>query len=96
MTKLDLAAGVAAALSVAFAASAALAGEGAYVCQTTNPAKASPSVTRCLTWSHEAAARMQAEGCDPAKMAGDSMREACARLTANGHAREAGRTPAAG
>ncbi len=85
MTNTKLAAGVAGALWLTFAGTVAYAaqGEGGYACQTANPAKAAPVVTHCVTWTHQAAARLAATGCDPARMASAAMRAACAQLTAH-------------
>ena len=47
----------------------AFAGEGRYMCQTWSPAKNAPPATRCITWTCQADAQLQAASCDPAKMA---------------------------
>jgi hypothetical protein len=84
MTISKLAAGVAGALFVALAGSAAFAAHGAglYLCQTWSPAKAGPPVTHCVTWTREAAARMRAAACDPANMTSAAMRAQCSTLAA--------------
>jgi len=78
-------AGAAGALFVALAGSVAFAAHsaGAYVCETSTPTKMSPPVTHCITWTHEAAARMAAN-CDPAMMVDVAMRAQCMALMA-GH-----------
>jgi hypothetical protein len=70
------------ALVVALAGSAAFAAHsaGAYVCQTSNPAKTARAVTHCVTWTREAAARMRAAGCDPTMMGDVAMRAQCAAM----------------
>lgn len=79
MTITKLAAGAAGALFVALTGSVAFASqsEGGYVCQTWSPAKASPPVTNCVTWTRVGAARMRAAPCDPAKMTFASMQAQC-------------------
>ena len=80
-TRLLLALG--AASLVALAGSVAFAkGDGGYMCQAFNPAKAGPAVTYCITWTREAATRMHAAPCDPAMMVGAAMRAKCAELMA--------------
>ena len=84
MTMTKFAAGAAAAVAAALLATAAFAaqGEGGYTCQIWSPAKAGLPVTRCLTWTKVAAARMRAAPCDPAKMSQGAMRAECAALMA--------------
>lgn len=84
MTMTKFAAGAAAAVAAALLATAAFAaqGEGGYVCQTFNMAKATPPSTHCVTWTKAGAARMRAANCDPSKMATAAMREKCAELMA--------------
>jgi hypothetical protein len=96
MTLTKLTAGAAAALAAALLASAAYAaqGEGGYACQTWSPVKAGAPVTRCLTWTKIAAARMRAAPCDPATMSQSAMRAECAALMAA--PANAGPPPAAG
>ena len=73
----------AAAVFVMFAGSVAAAhGAGGYLCQRWNPTKGSPPVTHCVTWTHEAAARMAAANCDPAMMSDAAMRAHCMALMA--------------
>jgi hypothetical protein len=93
MTITKLVAGAAGALLVTLAGSAAFAGDGGYMCQTRSPAKNVPMATHCVTWTHQAAARVQTASCDPAKMPYASMREACEQLMANP---EPSAAPAAG
>jgi hypothetical protein len=83
MTISKLAAGVAGALLVTFVASAALAGEGGYMCETRSPSKFAPPATHCITWTRQGAARLQAASCDPAKMAYGAMRDTCADFMAH-------------
>lgn len=80
--KYSLAAAIGAAITTLAVISTASAATNGSVCQTWNPSKASPAVTHCVTWSHEAAARMRAANCDPAMMSGAAMRAACDALTA--------------
>ena len=82
MTITKLAAGAAGGLFVALTGSVAFAAqtEGGYVCQTWSPAKASPPVTDCITWTQVAAARMRATPCDPARTTFASMRAQCEAL----------------
>lgn len=83
-TLLRLTAGAAAALLVTAVGSVAIAkGHDGYLCQTWTPYKSGPAVTHCLTWTRQAADRMAAAGCDPAKMAGSAMRSTCAGLMAS-------------
>lgn len=79
MTMTKFAAGAAAAVAAALLATAAFAaqGEGGSTCQTWNPTKASPAVTHCFAWKHEATARMLAANCDPAAMSDQAMRDHC-------------------
>jgi hypothetical protein len=79
MTMTKFAVGAAAAVAATLLATAAFAaqGEGGYTCQTWNPTKAGPAVTHCVTWTHEAAARMRAADCDPATMSDAAMRDLC-------------------
>lgn len=80
---LRLIAGAAAALLVATVGSVALAkGHDGDLCQTWTRFKSGPAVTHCLTWTREAADRMRAAGCDPARMSGSAMRSTCAELMA--------------
>lgn len=77
-------AGAAGVLLLILTGSAALAASKAdnwFVCQTWTPTKASPPVTHCLTWTRQAAARMRAADCDPAKMTEAQMRAKCAELS---------------
>jgi hypothetical protein len=83
MTMTKLAAGAAGALLVTLAASAALASEGGYMCQTRSPAKNAPPATHCISWTRQGAARLQAASCDPAKMAYAAMRDTCADFMAH-------------
>ena len=64
----------------ALAGSVAFAAGGDPVCQTWSPAKTGRTVTHCATWTREAAARMRAGGCDPAKMTDAAMRAQCATM----------------
>lgn len=83
-THLRLAAGTAAALLVTAVGSVAIAkGHDGYLCQTWTPYKSGPAVNHCLTWARQAADRMVAAGCNPAKMAGSAMRSTCAELMAS-------------
>ena len=75
-----LALGLSITASTALAASKA---DGWFTCQTWTPAKASPPMTHCVTWTKTAAARMRAAECDPAKMSTQAMREPCAELSAS-------------
>jgi hypothetical protein len=74
--------------SAAFAAHSA----GEYACQTWSPAKTGRTVTHCVTWIHEAAARMRAGSCDPATMSDAVMRAQCAAMM--GDERSNGQAPA--
>ena len=83
-TPLRLAAGTAVALFMTAVGSVAIAkGHDGYLCQTWTPYKSGPAVTHCLTWTRQAADRMAAAGCDPAKMSGSPMRSTCAELMAS-------------
>ena len=85
------------ALIVALGGSTAAAAHGAgdYVCQTWSPAKTGRTVTHCATWTHEAAARMRAAGCDPAKVGEAAMRAQCAAMMGD-HQGQAPKPSAAG
>jgi hypothetical protein len=81
---LRLIAGTAAAVLVTAVGSVALAkAHDGYLCQTWTSFKSGPAVTHCLTWTRQAADRMAAAGCDPARMAGSAMRSTCAELMAS-------------
>jgi hypothetical protein len=82
MTK--FAAGAAGALFIALASSTAYAaqGDGGYMCQTFNMAKASPPTTHCVTWTKAGAARLRAANCEPSRMTTAAMRTQCADLAA--------------
>jgi hypothetical protein len=83
MTKRQTLSAAALAVGLILAAAPAFAkGDGGYICQTYNASKAGPPVTHCVTWTHTAGERMQAN-CDPAKMSGAAMRTECADLEAH-------------
>ena len=80
MTITKLAAGAAGALFIALTGSVAFAARTEGFCQTWSPAKASPPVMHCITWTRAAAARMRAAACDPGKTTFASMQAQCEAL----------------
>ena len=75
------AAGVATALFTLLAGSVAMAAHsGSFVCRTWNTSKNTPPAAHCITWTHEAAARMSAANCDPSKTGEAAMRAQCAGM----------------
>ena len=77
------------AILLAITGTAALAEEGAFVCETTNASKIAPPATHCITWTKQARERMRTAPCDPKTMTGDQMRAKCAQMMAQA-ARNAG------
>ncbi len=75
------AAGIGAAACVLLVGSIAVAAEPTPFCQTANPTKGSPAVTHCVTWTHEASARLRAANCDPSTKDGAAMRAQCVAMT---------------
>lgn len=71
------------AILLAITGTAALAGEGALVCETWNPSKITPPATHCITWTKQARARMRSAPCDPKTMTSDQMRAKCAQMMAS-------------